>query len=350
MALFGSEEHLFVDFHTGSIPEQKRLCLYSSATSINMSFSGALAPKKKSELQEIAEKMALDTTGTKDELTSRINKYMDEHEAHLSANPMFSGLLAHKRKPTRKDTNTSSLLNKVTGEEESPLAVVKRKPSGRRKQTPPQSPDSEEVPGTLTAPPSPIRKLITNVDNAISNAMPTSQDIVKVAEKTGFQLRKRAQGALGVSRKFMSNATNIASVTVLIEFLFMLYVMVPWQYYELPANKPGTSEPATFPLPSLTYLMSLHLYKQIAIWSFPTVIAPQIAGALISFTTPPKDIDPLSAGIVKLALAAILDDSWFAVQGRTISQWRVVGAATSLAFALAEATEERRVVMRADHH
>jgi hypothetical protein len=99
----------------------------------------------------------------------------------------------------------------------------------------------------------------------------------------------------------------------------------------------------------LAYLLSAHLYKQIATWSIPTVIAPQIAGALISFTTPPKDIDPLSAGIVKLALAVIMDDSWFAVQGRLISQWRVVGAATSLAFALAEATEERRIVSR-EHH
>lgn len=138
--------------------------------------------------------------------------------------------------------------NKLVSEEESPLAVVKRKPSTRRKQTPPQSPDSEELPVILSAPPSPIRKLITNVDNAISNAMPTSQELVKAAEKTGFQIRKRAQHIMGSSRKvshqctfcrnltifkFMSNATNIASVSVLFEFLFMLYVMIPWQYYEV---------------------------------------------------------------------------------------------------------------------
>lgn len=82
----------------------------------------------------------------------------------------------------------------------------------------------------------------------------------------------------------------------------------------------------------------------------PTIIAPQVAGTLISFTTPRKDLDPLSAGIVKLALAVILDDSWFAVRGTTVSQWRIVGAATSLAFAMAEAVEERRVVMRGSTH
>jgi hypothetical protein len=31
----------------------------------------------------------------------------------------------------------------------------------------------------------------------------------------------------------MSNATNIASVSVFIELLFMLYVMIPWQYYNV---------------------------------------------------------------------------------------------------------------------
>lgn len=99
----------------------------------------------------------------------------------------------------------------------------------------------------------------------------------------------------------------------------------------------------------MTYLLSGRIYKQIAIWSIPTIVAPQIAGTLISFTTPPKDIDPLSAAIVKLALAATLDPSWYAVEGNLITQWRIVGAATSLAFAMAEATEERRVVMRGQH-
>jgi hypothetical protein len=114
-------------------------------------------------------------------------------------------------------------------------------------------------------------------------------------------------------------------------------------------NQAGSSGTVSIPYPPLEFLLSLHLYKQLAYWAVPTVFAPQIAGGLISFTTPRKDIDPLSSAIVKLALAVILDDSWYAVQGRTISQWRIVGAATSLAFAMAEAVEERRVVTR-EHH
>lgn len=88
------------------------------------------------------------------------------------------------------------------------------------------------------------------------------------------------------------------------------------------------------------------MWKHLLLWSLPTVLAPQVAGSLISFTTPRKDVDPLSAAIVKLALAVLLDDSWFAVRGTTVSQWRIGGAATSLAFAMAEAVEERRVVTR----
>jgi hypothetical protein len=116
--------------------------------------------------------------------------------------------------------------------------------------------------------------------------------------------------------------------------------------FQLPASKPGSSQPITIAYPPLAFLLSVRLYKQLSYWFIPTVLAPQIAGSLISFTTPPKDVDPLSAGIVKLALAVILDDSWYVVGGRTVSQWRIVGAATNLAFAMAEAVEERRVVTR----
>jgi len=71
-------------------------------------YSGALPPKKKSELQEIAEKMSLDTSGTKEEMIQRITRYLDEHD--LSDNPVFSGLVHNKKKSTRKDTASSSVM------------------------------------------------------------------------------------------------------------------------------------------------------------------------------------------------------------------------------------------------
>jgi hypothetical protein len=71
-------------------------------------YTGALPPKKKGELQEIAEKMSLDTNGTKEEMIQRITRYMEEHD--LSENPVFSGLVQARKKSTRKDTNLSSLM------------------------------------------------------------------------------------------------------------------------------------------------------------------------------------------------------------------------------------------------
>ena len=63
-------------------------------------YSGALQPKKKSELQEIAEALGLSTLGTKDDLMARIKEYLDTHD--LSDDPQFGGLYVWKRK-TRKE-------------------------------------------------------------------------------------------------------------------------------------------------------------------------------------------------------------------------------------------------------
>lgn len=310
-------------------------------------YSGPLPPKRKGELQEIAEKLSIDASGTKDELQARIKAHLDAKD--LSEDPVFGGLYTSKRKMMRKESGLASSMTQSVVSDTETSSLLKRKGSTRHKQTPPPPEvEAEGATGTLTAPPSPVRALIENVDAAISNVV-DKDALVQAAGQRSVQLRARAVEYLDTSRKFLSNATNIASVTVLLEFLFILYVMVPWQYYEIPVDKAGSGSSVVIPYPPLSYLLSTHLYKELSYWFIPTVLLPQAAGTLISFSTPRKDVDPLSAGIVKLALAVILDDSWFAVQGKTVSQWRVVGAATSLAFALAEATEERRVVMRQQH-
>lgn len=71
-------------------------------------YSGALPPKKKSELVEIAEKMSLEATGTKEDISNRIKAYLDAHD--LSENPMFSGLYVTKKKPGRKETAPTALV------------------------------------------------------------------------------------------------------------------------------------------------------------------------------------------------------------------------------------------------
>lgn len=64
-------------------------------------YSGALQPKKKSELQEIAEALSLATTGTKDDLQARIKEYLDVHD--LSDDPQFGGLYVVGKRKTRKE-------------------------------------------------------------------------------------------------------------------------------------------------------------------------------------------------------------------------------------------------------
>lgn len=63
-------------------------------------YSGALQPKKKSELQDIAKALSLAATGTKDDIQTRIKEHLDVYD--LSEDPQFAGLYVGKRK-TRKE-------------------------------------------------------------------------------------------------------------------------------------------------------------------------------------------------------------------------------------------------------
>ncbi|KAG8801458.1 hypothetical protein FRC17_006652, partial [Serendipita sp. 399] len=159
----------------------------------SVQYSGPLAAKKKSELQEIAEKLSVDISGTKDDLQTKIKAHLDAHD--LSEDATFAGLYPAKKKTTRKDS--SILAKSITSEDD--LPVLKRKTSSRRKQTPP--PTEAGTTGVLTAPSSPVRALIANVDAAISSAIPDAQALVQAAEKTGTKLQTRVVGAFNNSRE-----------------------------------------------------------------------------------------------------------------------------------------------------
>ena len=62
------------------------------------SFSGSLQVKKKAELQEIATALSLPDIGTREELLSRIKRYIDEHTAELEDDPKLSGLVTSRKR------------------------------------------------------------------------------------------------------------------------------------------------------------------------------------------------------------------------------------------------------------
>jgi hypothetical protein len=61
-------------------------------------YSGALQPKKKAELQDIAHALRLSDLGTKEELQSRIKRHLDINQATLEDDPTFVGLFGRRKR------------------------------------------------------------------------------------------------------------------------------------------------------------------------------------------------------------------------------------------------------------
>lgn len=75
-------------------------------------YSGALQPKKKVELQEIAGALHLTTTGTKDDLQARIKDHLAAYD--LSDDPQFSGLYVGNRKARKEEVAPASYVFQPT--------------------------------------------------------------------------------------------------------------------------------------------------------------------------------------------------------------------------------------------
>lgn len=68
-------------------------------------YSGALQPKKKSELLDIAGALKLPTNGTKEDLHTRIRGHLDTYD--LSESHQFGGLYLAKRKARKDEVATT---------------------------------------------------------------------------------------------------------------------------------------------------------------------------------------------------------------------------------------------------
>jgi hypothetical protein len=60
-------------------------------------FSGALGPKKKAELHEIAVSLLISDEGTKEELQARIKKHLEKNP-QLEDDEMYAGLFPRRKK------------------------------------------------------------------------------------------------------------------------------------------------------------------------------------------------------------------------------------------------------------
>jgi hypothetical protein len=62
------------------------------------SYSGALHPKKKAELQEIASALRISDQGTKEDLLIKIKSHLDKNQAILEEEPKFAGLFGRRKR------------------------------------------------------------------------------------------------------------------------------------------------------------------------------------------------------------------------------------------------------------
>lgn len=129
----------------------------------------------------------------------------------------------------------------------------------------------------------------------------------------------------------------------------MLYTVLPMSHLLIPLNAPYKLDdpirpPSTWvlsiPYPTPSYLVSATLWSLLAKWSLPTLVIPQLCGALISFSVPERDIDPVTVGIIRVACSVA--SHWGITNDVLGSRWRILSASVGAAFAFAEAVGQRR--------
>ncbi|OAX40746.1 hypothetical protein K503DRAFT_791187 [Rhizopogon vinicolor AM-OR11-026] len=342
-------------------------------------FSGTIPSKRKGELQEIAIALDVSDSGTRDELQARIKKHLEKHQSRYEDDPTFSGLYGKRKKSvqpalSRFVANTGSPDKSLESDDKSPQVIR----SSRRivatiahpettplsdmrdvsvmLKNPPISPQMESThsPPKLSPKKADQGRPITSTPKAdlriISKSLADSTVESLVRLQTSAQRRTRT--TLLTTRAILSDSTNIWLLTALVELLYVLYMVIPWETAELAPLMTGSRSQfrLAIPYPPVQTFLQPSFWTVLLHWSMPTVFIPVILGVLVSFHPANSTsiriprvlaLDPLSASIARLAAHVVypfhtLD---MTLQGVDVIgyRWRLLTASVVVAFAFAEA-------------
>ncbi|KAF8196671.1 hypothetical protein K438DRAFT_1967687 [Mycena galopus ATCC 62051] len=315
-------------------------------------FSGALQPKKKAELQQLASALDIQSTGTKEDLQNRIKKHLDNNQSELEDDPVFSGLFGRRKRSvqppasrieSRKVVVLSPLPRESTPVDDNRDVSMYLK----------SNPFSPGTPSSLPPLPESADTSMVVHDRSIIDHLPLSRpDVNLVVQriKEGEALRSANEGLIAF-RGFLSNSHTIWSLTAVAELLFILYTIIPWQTYDVSLGSTtfGIPYPPTYTLTYPGFLPTL------THWFVPTLLLPALVGTIISFSpatptpTPSRAVpfDPLTASIIRLALQFAYNPATAPTPGPGAGpvyaqdplgvRLRVLNASVGLAFSFAEA-------------
>ncbi|KAG1777859.1 hypothetical protein EV702DRAFT_1027110 [Suillus placidus] len=340
-----------------------------------IAFSGTIPSKKKADLQAIALALDISDTGTREDLQVRIKRHLEQHQSKYEDDPTFSSLYGKKKKSAQPPIGRSIPSSPDEQEEKpqkSPQVTRSRRivPLDLREATPvddmrnvsmmlknlPRSPDAESTP-TSSARPSP-QKEQRKPESArpvasIPKTRPVSKPVTEVAReslaKLQVSVQKHTRTTLLTTRAVLSDSTNIWFLTALFELFYILYMVIPWQTFEL-ASGSHSQFYLAIPYPPARTFLQQSFWTVLIHWSIPTVFIPLVFGLLVSFHPAnstsariPRVIalDPLSASIVRLAahVAYPFRTLEASLQGIDVigQRWRLLTASVVVAFAFAEA-------------
>ncbi|KAG1894447.1 uncharacterized protein F5891DRAFT_728894 [Suillus fuscotomentosus] len=337
-----------------------------------ITFSGTIPSKKKADLQAIAVALNISDTGTREDLQGRIKRHLEQHQSKYEDDPTFSGLYGKKKKSVQPPIERFVPSSPDEQEEklhQSPQVTRSRRivPLDPRETTPvddmrnvsimlknlPISPDAESTPAS-SAKHSPQRKPESARPVApIQKTRPVSKPLAQVAReylaKLQVSVQTNTRTTLLTTRAVLSDSTNIWFLTVLLELFYILYMVIPWQTFELSPGSPSQFYIAISYPPARTFLTP-SFWTVLIHWSIPDVFIPLVFGLLVSFhpanstssrTPQVIALDPLSASIARLAahVAYPFRALEVSLQGVDVigQKWRLLTASIVVAFAFAEA-------------